>query len=275
MLRLSAWAALAAAGLCAQDQRDAPSFRADVRLVTVLATVKDARGAVVGGLEREDFTVMAAGAPQRIAVFERQTDRPLSVVMLFDSSPSVTKERRFEQDSALRFLRSLLSKGANPADRAAVYAFSSHVDQVQGFTASLARLEKAVLGIQPAAGTSVYDALYLAAHSLERREGRRVIVVITDGEDTTSDIDFAQAQEACQRADVALYGVVVVPVTVDAGRNLRGENALKAMSAATGGMAFVQHQGSDLDESFRRIERELRTQYLRSEERRVGKECRL
>ncbi len=264
MLRLSLFAALGVMpGLCLQHPGEAQAtFRVDVGLVNVLTTVKDARGGIVADLEKEDFTILAAGVPQQIAVFERQTDRPLSVMLLFDSSPSVTKERKFEQDAALRFVRNLLGRGANPADRVAVLSFSSYVNEVQGFTRTLQRLEKALLAIVPSPGTSVYDALYLAAEKLDDREGRRVIIIITDGEDTTSNISFAEAQEGCQKRDVVVYSIVVVPITADAGRNLGGENALRTLSAATGGLAFIQHRGDDLDAAFRRIERELRTQYL-------------
>jgi len=256
-------AGVALGGLGAQaPEPQPPTFRADVKLVTVLATVKDARGAVIGGLGREDFTMLVEGATQEIAVFERQTDRPLSVSLLFDASGSVAKERKFEQEAALRFLRSLLSAGANPADRVAVYHFSDAVDETVRFTRSLARLEQAVLAAHPGGGTSVYDALYLAAQRLENREGRKVIVAITDGGDTTSRTTFAQSVEAAQLAEAVVYSIIVVPITNDAGRNLGGENALKTLSAATGGAAFRQYGETDLDQSFRQIERDLRTQYL-------------
>jgi len=241
---------------------ETPRFHADVKLVQVLATVNDSRGAPIGGLEREDFTMLAAGTPQQIAVFERQTDRPLSVVLLFDASPSVAKEWKFEQEAALRFVRSLLGPGAHPRDRIAVYKFSDYVQEMQGFTSSPSRLEKALSSIKSHGGTSVYDAIYLAAQVLENRQGRRVIVAITDGGDTTSSLNFSNGLEAAQRADAVVYSVIVVPITSDAGRNLGGENALKTISAATGGAAFRQHSSEHLDNAFRQIEKELRTQYL-------------
>jgi Ca-activated chloride channel family protein len=261
-LRRGGVVCLISCALCLFAQEGIPNFRVDVKLVTVIATVKDKYGAPAGELEKEDFTVLASGVPQEIAVFERQTGRPLSVILLFDSSPSVAKELKFEQDSAVRFIRSLLGSGANPEDRIAVLQFSEYVREVQGFTASPDRLEKAVLSIRTSGGTSMYDALYLAAHSLEGRRGRRVIVIITDGGDTTSSIGFSEALEAAQLADAVVYSIIVVPVTSDAGRNLGGENALKTMSASTGGLAFVQYDERDLDRAFRQIERDLRLQYV-------------
>ena len=260
VLRLSCVAVLAALPLLPQEQP--ASFSVDVRLVNVLATVKDQQGAPTGDLERENFSVLAGGVAQEIAVFERQTDRPLSVALLFDASPSVGKELKFEQDAAIKFIRSLLGSGANPADQIAVYKFSDFVDEVQDFTGSVPRLERAIPNMRIHGGTSLYDALYLAAQRLERRHGRKVIVVITDGDDTTSDIKFNEALRAVQLADTVVYSVVVVPITNDAGRNLGGENALKTLSAASGGRAFMQHSAQDLDGIFRQIERELRLQYL-------------
>lgn len=239
-----------------------PSFHVEVKLVTVVATVKDRTGQPAADLERQDFSILAGGVPQDIALFERQTDRALSVVLLFDSSPSVAKELKFEQDSAVRFVRDLLGPGARPDDRLAIYQFSDFVNQLQGFTASPGRLEKAVYSIRTSGGTSVYDALYLAARRLERRDGRRVIVIITDGGDTTSTIKFADALESVQLADAVVYSVIVVPITSDAGRNLGGEHALETMSAATGGLSFLEHSERDLDQTFHQIVRDLRLQYL-------------
>ena len=243
-------------------QEEGPRFRVDVKLVTLVATVKNKSGVPVTELEKEDFTVLASGVPQQIAIFERQTDRPLSVILLFDSSPSVAKELKFEQDAAVRFVRNLLGGGAHPQDRIAVYKFCDYVEEVQGFTASPERLERAIFSIRIQGGTSLYDALYMAAQKLERREGRKVIVVVTDGGDTTSRMKFAEALETVQLADAVVYSIIVVPITSDAGRNLGGENALKTMSASTGGLAFRQHSDADLDKAFRQIERDLRVQYL-------------
>jgi Ca-activated chloride channel family protein len=248
-----------AAAVAAQQT---PTFSVDVKLVNVIATVKDASGRPIGDLEKANFRVLAAGTPQEIAVFERRTDRPLSVALLFDASLSVAKELKFEQDAALRFVRKLLGAGSHPQDRVAVFRFSSEVDQVVGFTASLERLQEALYLIRPDSGTSVYDALYLAAEALERRDGRKVVIIVTDGGDTTSTTTYHRALEALQLADTVVYSVIVVPVTSDAGRNLGGENALKTIAGSTGGLWFRQHAEQDLDRTFEQILRDLRVQYL-------------
>ena len=255
-------AALAVALPLWGGQAESPAFRVDVQLVSVVATVKDPSGAVVTGLDKDDFTVLAGGVPQQIAHFERQTGRPLSVVLLFDASSTVAKELRFEQEAAHRFVRHLLSRGAHPQDRVAVYEFTSHVNEITDFTGSLSRLEKALYAIRPKGGTSLYDAIYLASERLEKREGRKVIIAVTDGGDTTSNKEFADSLAAAQKAEAAVYSIIVVPVTSDAGRNLGGENALRTLSGATGGVWFRQHTEGDLDRAFGQIERDLRIQYL-------------
>jgi Ca-activated chloride channel family protein len=238
-----------------------PVFRADVRLVRVLATVRNAAGDLVGTLEREDFSVYDNGILQEIAVFERQTEQPLSVALLVDASPSTAKELRYETDSVSRFLKAVFSEGG-PQDAVALYSFSYDVRLLAGFTRRRERIEAAMRLVKSSSGTSMYDAIYLASRDLELREGRRVIVLITDGGDTTSAKTFRDALEAVQRADAVLYAILVMPVTSDAGRNVGGENALAALASGSAGRVFTPAVGPALDEAFISILRELRTQYF-------------
>ena len=111
-------------------------------------------------------------------------------------------------------------------------------------------------------GTALYDAIYLAAGELKRREGRHVVLVVSDGGDTVSKYPFQKALEALHNADAVLYAIVTVPVKGEAGRNLRGENALITLSTWTGGQFFMPTPGAELDEAFQRVIRDLRTQYM-------------
>jgi Ca-activated chloride channel family protein len=124
------------------------------------------------------------------------------------------------------------------------------------------RLEKELKGLRSESGTSLYDALYFGARALESRTGRRVIVVISDGADTTSSKTFQEALKAVHAVDAAIYAVMVVPVVNDPGRHLAGENALIALAASTGGRVFAATLGDMLDSAFASILRVLRTQYL-------------
>ncbi len=249
---VSGWLALA--------QEDA-SFRADVQLVRILATVKDQTGALVGSLEKEDFTVTDNGVPQRISVFERHTDQPLSVAVLIDNSGSTAKDLKFETDSVTRFLRVLLKEG-NPEDAVSLYSFNWEIVKQNGFTRNIPAIERSLRGLRGEAGTALYDAILLASRDIEDRPGRKVLVIVTDGGDTISHTDFQRATEAAQLADAVIYPVLVVPITNEAGRNVGGENALTTLAERTGGRVFAPSLGAALDQTFDEIIHDLRTQYL-------------
>jgi len=236
-------------------------IRVNVNLVRVLATVKNPAGELVGALNKEDFEIFDNGVKQQIAVFERQTEQPLSVAMLVDASGSTAKDLRYETDSVSRFLKALFAEG-NPQDAVALYSFNYEVTLHNFFTHNHAPLEHSLKLLQGEAGTSLYDAIYLASGHLEEREGRKVMVIVTDGGDTTSRKDFRAALEAAQLANASIYPVLVVPITNDAGRNIGGEHALTTMALGTGGRVFAPTLGPDLDKAFSEIIKELRTQYL-------------
>lgn len=253
-----AFLAATGAALGAQEQ---PVFRTEVKLVRLLATVKDGNGALVGGLTKDDFRITDNGAPQEVAVFEQQTEQPLSVAILLDVSGSTAKDIRYETESLKKFARALFGSG-NPKDQAALYAFNHEVIKACGFTRRLGRLEEAMRGLKPEAGTSLYDAILLGAEEVGRREGRRVMIVITDGGDTTSRSNFHAAMEAAHKNDAVIYSILVVPIENDAGRNIGGENALTQFATGTGGKVFRPALGAALDQAFDSILRDLRTQYL-------------
>jgi Ca-activated chloride channel family protein len=260
---------IAALGLSAQPAgsvQPAPSpsdtvIKVNVRLVRMLVTVKDAAGQLIGSLNKSDFAVYDNGVKQDIAVFDRETEQPLSVAMLVDTSASTGIEMHYELDSVSRFLRVLLTEG-NPDDTVALYSFNWQVTLLSTYTRRFARVDAKLKQLKSEGGTSMYDAIFLASRELEYRNGRHVMVLITDGGDTTSSKDYHQALEAAQLADTILYPVLVVPITNDAGRNVGGENALTTLAAGTGGRVFTPSLGAQLDRAFDDILRELRTQYL-------------
>ena len=250
-------AALALVPLAAQDI----VIPVKVNLVHVLATVKNRAGQLVGSLSKEDFQICDNGVPQEIAVFERQTNQPLSVALLVDVSGSTEVDLKFETDSATRFVRALLSS-RNADDQVALYTFDDVVTQVHNYTHNIASLENMLRQIHGSAGTSLYDAIWLASRDLELREGRKALVLVSDGGETTSKIDSHLALQAAQMADAVIYAVVTMPVTNDAGRNIGGEHALQFMAEGTGGRTFLLSEGAQLDRAFSSIITELRTEYL-------------
>ena len=251
--------ALIAGALLAQQPTT--TFRTNVSLVRVVATVKTAAGNIIGSLGKDDFEVYDNGVKQQIAVFEHQTDQKLSVVLLVDTSGSTAKELKYESDSSSRFLHVLLGEG-NPQDMAALYTFNWEIREQQPFSRDLRAFDNRLKVMHGEAGTAMYDAVFIAAEKLEPREGRKVIVVVTDGGDTVSRFSVQKALEAAQLADAVIYAIVVVPITNDAGRNIGGEHALDFMAKGTGGRIFMPTLGAELDKAFADIITELRTQYL-------------
>lgn len=236
-------------------------FKTDVNLVRLLVTVKNPAGELVGGLEQDSFSITDNGAPQTISLFERRTAQPLSVALTLDISGSTASSMKYQSDSLLRFAKALFADG-NPEDAASLITFNWEVVRRSDFTRRLNRLEGALKGFKSEAGTSLYDAILLSADELRRREGRRVLVLITDGGDTTSSTDFHKALQAAHQADAVIYSILVMPITNDAGRNVGGENALTQFATGTGGRVFMPTVGPELDKAFATILRDLRTQYL-------------
>ena len=235
-------------------------FRVDVRLVRVIATVKDMAGAPAAGLNKDDFTILDNGVKQEIALFERHTSQPLSVGVLIDTSGSTGKELKYEADSVNRFLRTLFGEG-NPDDRAALYSFDWQVVRHVDYGRRLEPFERALRKLKGEAGTSLYDGISLAAEDLEGRPGRHVLIVVSDGGDTVSTHTFHDALRSLHAADAVLYAIVVMPITSDAGRNIGGENALYGLATSSGGRVFSPGlEGLDL--VFQEILKDLRTQYL-------------
>jgi Ca-activated chloride channel homolog len=236
-------------------------FHDTVKLVHVIASVRNSKGELVGALQTSDFDIRDNGAPQEIKVFERQTSQPLSVALLIDASGSTAKDLKYETDSASKFLKALLTEG-NPLDAVALFSFDADTTVVRGFTHNHYSLDFGLKSVRGSGGTSLYDAIYYGAHELESRAGRKAMVVISDGGNTTSSRNIQDALKEAQLADAVLYPVVVLPITNSAGRNTGGEHALEFMAGGTGGHAFYPSANGELDKAFGDIITELRTQYF-------------
>jgi Ca-activated chloride channel family protein len=236
------------------------TFRHDVTLVRLLVGVKNQAGELIGSVGRDEFEILDCGVKQEIAVYDRQTVQPLSVSVLIDASGSTLKDVRYETGSIAKFFKALVKEG-NPKDMAALYSFNYDVTSLHVFTRDLNHLVGQLAKIKPTAGTSLYDAVHFAAHDLQGREGRHVMVIVSDGGDTTSHYKYHDALEAAQKADAVIYGIIVVPISNDAGRNIGGEHTLVQFSQNTGGRVFYPTV-ADLDKAFGEILLDLRTQYL-------------
>ncbi len=234
-------------------------IRVEVNLVSVLISVTDEHHRPAAGLTRDLFELGEEGNLQKIEIFESETQQPLDLVLMIDSSLSTFKEMSAEQEAAARFIHQVL----RPSDRLAVYEFDESVTRLTDFSNDVLLLQNAVRHIQEGAGTSLYDAIYLGARALERRadDRRHVILLVTDAGETTSRVDFDTARKEALRSGALLYTVVIRPVKGESGRNTAGEHALETITDTTGGALFFPDSPQELGSIFDRIDRELRTQY--------------
>lgn len=233
------------------------SLVVDVSLVSVLATVTTPDGNWVAGLKQDDFQIYEDGKLQEIKIFGKESELPLQLCLLFDSSSSIATELRTQQEAAIQFLSSII----RPVDRVSILRVSEDVDEVVRGTSRIDRLSSAIRSIRPGGGTSLYDAIYLAAEILGKAKGRKVIVAITDGTDTTSDLKINDCLKQAQIAEAAIYGLVVQPIKSEPGRNLGGEHAMHYLAEKTGGRFFRVLSPELIRTSFDQISEELRTQY--------------
>jgi Ca-activated chloride channel family protein len=240
------------------DDQPSTTFKVNVKLVNVFATVTDPGGTPVSSLKQDDFQVFEDGEPQQIAVFHRESELPLSIIVAIDTSLSTRGDQKLEVESARRFAHAIL----RPIDGLSLFQFSEIVDQLTPFTADLRVIDRAINRIHSGAATALYDTLYLGSDALLERRGRKVMVLITDGGDTASKTTYPEAIREAQQAEVILYSIIIVPIENSAGREIGGEHALIQLSRDTGGKYFYASGLEQLDAAFRQISEELRTQYL-------------
>jgi Ca-activated chloride channel family protein len=239
-------------------QEDESTLKVDVKLVNIFVTVTDAHGAPIANLEKENFLLKEDGKEQKIAVFTRESALPLSIVLGVDTSLSTKKDLPLELLSARKFAATIL----RPQDALALYQFSEVVKELVPFSSDLKRIDSGIDRIRNGAATALYDMVYLGSHALSARQGRKVMVVITDGGDTVSQVDYKEALRTAQEAEAIIYSIIIVPIQASAGRDTGGEHALITISTDTGGKYYYASSLPELDEAFRRISDELRTQYL-------------
>ena len=233
------------------------TLHVDVKLVNVFVNVTDANGGIVGGLKREDFNIFEDGRKQEIAVFERQSELPLNLALDIDTSGSVRKDMTEEAGAARRFAHAIL----RPQDEMSVFQFATVVRQLTPFTNKLAEIDRGLGQLRGDWATAVYDAVVEASQKLGSREGRKILVVISDGDDTAKSSTYADALEAALRNEVTIYSLIDVPIEASAGRDIGGEHALITLAEQTGGKHFYVGEGG-LDKAFAQVSDDLRTQYL-------------
>jgi Ca-activated chloride channel family protein len=231
----------------------------DVTRVNILFTVTDKKGRFVTDLAKTDFDVVENKKPQTIQQFTAESDLPLRLAVLVDTSNSIRDQFRFEQQAAIRFMQSVVRPRQ---DKLMLVSFDSAAEMVADLTDDMKKLEEGVKGMRPGGGTSLYDAIYFAAKEKlmmdqPRDKFRRAMIVIGDGEDTESRMSRDQALEMAQKADVVIYAISTNVTREDKD----GDKILRYLTEETGGQAFFPFKIEDLDQSFENIANELRHQY--------------
>lgn len=248
-------AVLALAPMAAAAQ--GPTFHVDAKLVNVFVNVTDSNGAFVGALKREDFAVFEDGRQQQIALFQRESEMPLDITLAIDTSGSVHKDISEEVAAAKRFVHMIL----RPQDQMSVIQFATTVQLLAPFTNRESAIDRSLDRLRPDWASAVYDAICQGSESLGRKDGRKVLVIVSDGDDTAKSSTYADALEDALRNEVMIYPIIDVPISASAGRDLGGEHALITLSEQTGGKYFYVEAGG-LDKAFAQVSDDLRTQYL-------------
>ena len=233
------------------------TLHVDVRLVNVFVNVTDHNGAIVGGLSREDFKVTEDARPQEIAVFERQSELPLNLTLAIDTSGSVRKDLTEEADASRRFVHAIL----RPQDQMSLLQFATDVRELTPFTNKESQIDRGLGQLKSDFATALYDTIVLGSERLSPKQGRKVMVIVSDGEDTAKSSTYSDALEAALRHEVMIYSIIDVPIATSAGRSLGGEHALITLAEQTGGKSFYVDSGG-LDKAFAQVSDDLRTQYL-------------
>ena len=228
--------------------------------VSQIFTVTDKKGHFITGLHQENFGLLDDGAPPiSVLQFTQQTNLPLRVGVLLDTSSSIRQRFQFEQDSAIEFFLQVLHLN----DRAFIEGFDVQTDIAQDFTNNVDLLNQGIRKLRPGGGTALFDALYKTCKDqmLTLRETgsvRKALILVSDGEDNYSRALETDAIKMCQRADTIVYSIS----TDISPTRTKGDDVLKTISDATGGRAFYPVRIEDVATGFRSIEEELRSQYL-------------
>lgn len=231
----------------------------DVTRVNMLFTVTDKKGRFITDLTKDDFEIIESKRIQPIQEFTAESDLPLRLAILVDTSNSIRDRFKFEQEAAIEFVNSVVHPGA---DKAMVVSFDSSAELIADLIDDTRRLNGAITSLRPGGGTALYDAIFFACRDKLQQDQpkhkfRRAMVILTDGEDNESRYTRDQALEMAQKADVVIYAISTNITHAET----EGDKVLKYLTAETGGRAFFPFKVEDLEQSFENIANELRHQY--------------
>jgi VWFA-related protein len=269
------WAAVLSGGPTLARAQEEPTFSTDVRVVNVLATVRDRQGHIVRDLAQADFAVSENGRPQAIRYFSRESDLPLTLGLMVDTSVSQQRVIDAERGASMRFLEQVLRENK---DHVFVMQFDMTVRTCQALTSSRRKLEDALAFVdtpsrkelrnQYGGGTLLYDAVVEASKQvMKNQSGRKALIVLSDGVDTGSEATLTDAIEAALRTDTLIYSILFADSSYYGGPLLGrmsgtgGRKALLRLSTDSGGGFFEVSRKQTIDDVFTILEEELRSQY--------------
>lgn len=249
---------LVVAVLAAQQPSD-PRITIEVFRANFLMSVTDKKGRFVTNLTKDEFEVIESKKKQTVLEFVSESNLPLRLAIVVDTSNSIRDRFRFQQEAAIEFVKSVVRAGT---DRAIVVSFDTSAQLAADLTDDVVKLEKAIRDLRPGGGTALYDAIYFACKEKLMQDQpmykfRRALVLLSDGDDNQSRYTRDQALEMAQKADVVLYTISTNITRIQS----EGDKVLKYLSQETGGMTFFPFKASDLAQSFENIANELRSQY--------------
>jgi Ca-activated chloride channel family protein len=243
----------------AQEPADTNRIILDVTRVNILFTVTDKKGRFITDLGKDDLQVFEKKKEQNIAQFTAESDLPLRLALLIDTSNSIRDRFKFEQEAAIEFINSTVRPHQ---DKAMLVSFDSSTELVTDLTDDTEKLSIGVRSLRPGGGTSLYDAVFFACRDKlqldqPRDKFRRALIVVSDGDDNQSRVTRDQALEMAQKADVVIYAIS----TNRSHQEGDGDKVLRYLTEETGGQAFFPFEARDLSQSFENIANELRHQY--------------
>jgi VWFA-related protein len=244
----------------AAQKADEPTvITVDVTRVSMLFTVTDRKGRFVTDLTKNDFDVIESKKAQAIQEFTAESDLPLRLGILVDTSNSIRDRFRFEQEAASEFIKSVIHSNQ---DKGMVVRFDTSAELVSDLTTDTDKLERSIRDLRPGGGTALYDALFYAcrdklSQDQPKHKFRRAVVIVSDGDDNQSHYTRDQALEMAQKADVVVYSISTNITRAETD----GDKVLKYFAQETGGTAFFPFKVEDLEQSFENIANELRHQY--------------
>lgn len=241
----------------AEDQNP---IRLDVTRVSLLFTVQDKKGRFITNLTKDELQVIENKKPQTISEFTGESDLPLRLAILIDTSNSIRERFKFQQEAATNFIDTVVHHGR---DKAAVVSFDTSAELVSDLTDDTEKINAAIRNLRPGGGTALYDAIFFACRDKlgveePHEKYRRAMIILSDGEDNQSHYTRDQALEMAHRADVVIYTIS----TNISGIETDGDKVMKYFAQETGGQAFFPFKASDLSQSFENIANELRHQYI-------------